>query len=87
MGSTNTSIYQVNGNGLNATVFYDILQKLTAGVAGAQVNPVLLSKWTNTNAYAPMYEVPANGQRPDRRLRSTYSRGWKSCSLRRAIRS
>ncbi len=53
-------IFQVNGNPLSTTVFYDVIQKLTAGPAGAIVNPVLLSKWTNTNAYAPMYDVPSN---------------------------
>ncbi len=57
-GSTTT--FQTPGAGLNSTVFYDVVQKLTAGLPGIIDNPVLLAKWTNTNAYAPMYEVPAN---------------------------
>ena len=57
-GSTTT--FQTTGAGLNSTVFYDVIQKLTAGAPGIIDNPVLLAKWTNTNAYAPMYEVPAN---------------------------
>ncbi len=57
-GSTTT--FQTPGAGLNSTVFYDVIQKLTAGAPGIIDNPVLLAKWTNTNAYAPMYEVPAN---------------------------
>ncbi len=57
-GSTTT--FQTPGSGLNSTVFYDVIQKLQAGAAGIIDQPVLLAKWTNTNAFAPMYEVPAN---------------------------
>ena len=57
-GSTTT--FQTPGSALSSTVFYDVIQKLTAGAAGIIDQPVLLAKWTNTNAYAPMYEVPAN---------------------------
>jgi hypothetical protein len=59
-GSTTTFQTPNNPNPLSSTVFYDVIQKLQAGSAGALTNPVLLAKWTNTNAYAPMYEVPAN---------------------------
>jgi hypothetical protein len=37
-----------------------VIQKLQADNPGIIDQPVLLAKWTNTNAYAPMYEVPAN---------------------------
>jgi hypothetical protein len=64
-----TSTFQVNGNPLSATVLYDVIQVLIqsgpsagqhAGTAGLQRNPVLLTKWNNTFAYAPMFDVPAN---------------------------
>jgi acyl-coenzyme A thioesterase PaaI-like protein len=57
-GSTTT--FQTPGSPLSSTVFYDVIQKLTAGLPAIIDQPVLLAKWTNTNAYAPMYEVPAN---------------------------
>jgi hypothetical protein len=62
-------LFQVNQAPLSTTVYYDIIQKLTAGnpgitstapLAAGAPSPVLLSKWTNTNAWAPQYEVPAN---------------------------
>jgi hypothetical protein len=63
-------LFQVNQALLSSTVYYDIIQKLTAGAAGISSlvsplatgapTPVLLSKWTNTNAWAPQYEVPGN---------------------------
>jgi hypothetical protein len=62
-------LFQVNQAALSSTVYYDIIQKLTAGTAGLTSTaplaigapaPVLLSKWTNTNAWAPEYEVPGN---------------------------
>jgi len=59
-GSTTTFQVPNNPNPLSSTVFYDVIQKLQAGNPGIVDNPVLLAKWTNTNAYAPMYEVPAN---------------------------
>ena len=48
------------GSPIVSTVYYDILKKFTLDAPQVQVNPVLLSRWTNTNAYAPEYEVPAN---------------------------
>jgi len=59
-GSTTTFQTPNNPTPLSTTVFYDVIQKLQAGGAGISTQPVLLAKWTNTNAYAPMYEVPAN---------------------------
>jgi hypothetical protein len=62
-------LFQVNQAALSSTVYYDVIQKLTAGAAGITSTaplatgapaPVLLSKWTNTNSWAPEYEVPGN---------------------------
>jgi hypothetical protein len=61
--------FQVNENPLSATVLYDVIQMLVqagpgagvhVGTPGLQRNPVLLTKWNNTFAYAPMFDVPAN---------------------------
>ncbi|MEO8131045.1 MAG: hypothetical protein ABI822_28360, partial [Bryobacteraceae bacterium] len=60
VGGSTTTFQTVPGTALSSTVFYDVIQKLQAGAPGIIDNPVLLAKWTNTNAYAPMYEVPAN---------------------------
>lgn len=42
---------------LSSTVAYDIVQKLHNSFAPLDV---LQAQWQNTNAYAPMYDVPAN---------------------------
>jgi len=42
---------------LSTTVFYDIIQKLHNTFAPLDV---FQAKWQNTNAWAPMYDVPAN---------------------------
>jgi len=52
--------FQVNQDPLSSTVLYDVIQVLTLGNAANQRNPVLLTKWTNTNAFSPMFDVPAN---------------------------
>jgi hypothetical protein len=56
----NVGSFQVNGDPLSSTVLYDVIQVLSAGTPAAQRNPVLLTKWNNTNAFAPMFDTPAN---------------------------
>lgn len=60
VGTDTASVITAGGTQQNATVYYDILQKLTLGASAAAVPPVLLARWGNTDAYAPEYEVPAN---------------------------
>jgi len=46
-----------NGNLFNSTVTYDIVQKLSAAQYPLSA---FTAKWQNTNAFAPMFDVPAN---------------------------
>jgi hypothetical protein len=68
VGADASTVITAGASPVISTVYYDVLQKFALGNPSAQVNPVLLSRWTNTNAYAPEYEVPANvttmGQTP-----------------------
>jgi hypothetical protein len=64
--------FNTDASALSSTVVYDIIQKLQAGLPGGSSLatapnapawpplPIMQANWTNTNAYAPMYEVPAN---------------------------
>jgi hypothetical protein len=47
------------GSLLSSTVFYDIVQKLAPSPFGFP-NTVLQAKWQNAQAFAPMYDTPAN---------------------------
>ena len=46
-----------SSQGNNATVYYNVIQKLTPALAPLSI---ISTRWRNTQVYAPMFEVPAN---------------------------